>query len=142
MFAAAPWAQGAARILELPDEAYYRKLARRILDGLDASGQEIQLLFVSMFPMSGMPTGAGRTTGRRQGPAPHHLGTGAGGEQSGAAEVPVEGTRRLPEHELTAVRPGQPARTRRVIRHDAGGESGRPGERSRGRRGDAGGSPR
>ena len=57
MFAAAGWAQGAAGILPLEDHQYYRGLVSRIVDGLEASGESIELLFVSMFPIPSMPAG-------------------------------------------------------------------------------------
>jgi len=59
MFAAAPWAQGAAAMLDLDNEDYYRNLANRIVAGLEASGEAVDFFFLSMFPMSSMPTEAG-----------------------------------------------------------------------------------
>jgi hypothetical protein len=57
LFAAAPWAQGAAAMLEVQDQDYYQNLARRIIDGLEAAGESIDFFFVSMFPIPDMPSG-------------------------------------------------------------------------------------
>jgi hypothetical protein len=47
MFPVAPWAMGSACLLGLED--YYRGLVGRMVDGLDASGEAVQLVFISLF---------------------------------------------------------------------------------------------
>lgn len=55
MFAAAPWAQGAASILDIDEASYYAKLLERILDGLASSGEAVDFLVVAMFPLPPLP---------------------------------------------------------------------------------------
>jgi hypothetical protein len=47
MLPVAPWAMGSAAIFSLED--YYQHLVTRIVDGLDACGEPIELVFISLF---------------------------------------------------------------------------------------------
>lgn len=67
MFAAAPWAQGAASILDFDDQAYYRTLLERLWGGLCASGQAVDFLSISMFPLPALPESQGGVRLHRSG---------------------------------------------------------------------------
>ena len=47
MLPVAPWAMGSASIFGFDD--YYQRLVERVVDGLDASDQSVELVFVSLF---------------------------------------------------------------------------------------------